>query len=196
MMKHAWLLCALCVCAPLSLQVRAAERPARTAESAATANQGEAVGGARIGRPVVPESSRTGSATGRSSKGLRAAAAASPREGSMTPPHAGGLRARGTAGRLHPLLPANTHGSLASQANRRVALNSAAATGAVSVRGGGLQGASRAAPALPAITGADRLRGSSIGGPRTAGPGRLGGAAAGRTANTAGIDGARVHRKF
>jgi hypothetical protein len=60
----------------------------------------------------------------------------------------------------------------------------------------GVAGATRAAPLPAATTGVARPRGLSIGGPRAAGSGRLGGPAAGRNANTAAIDGAQIRRKF
>jgi hypothetical protein len=212
-MKKTRLLCVLCMCAPLALEVSAAESPAQTGSPAAPA-KGEAAGGSQMGHPMGQESSQAVSIASGGAKGRHAAAAASPRVGGVTPPHGAGLVARGRAARMNTVHPASTPGSLASTANRRpasrrAALNTAA-NSVASVRGGeiqrattavrltgppGVTSAARAPPSRTAATSAARPRGPSIGGPRAAGAGRLGGPAVGRTANNA-IDGAQMHRKL
>jgi len=123
----------------------------------------------------------------------------------ITRPHAAGPLARNTADRLHSLRPAKAGGRITPTANRRIGPNPAAASGDLSARGRGLPGASpQGLPTPPVATRAARVapsakamaRGSIIGGPRAAGPGRVGGPATGRVANNTAIDGTRVHRKF
>jgi hypothetical protein len=184
MMKLDSLRCALWVCGLLALEAGAAEAPAHNAASVAAANMGQAatVTGpgrdARIkaGRPAAQESTRAGPSKGDGSSGHNAALAAAPRRGSV-PPRAANPLARSNADRLHSLHPAMARGRIAPAANRRVAPMAAAASGNMSARGRGLP-AARVPPTVKAMA-----RGSMIGGPRAAGPGRLGGPATGRTAN-------------
>ena len=213
MMKIARLLCALWVCGPLALEANAAESPAHNGASVAAANMGQAAAGTthgrdtsiNAGRLVAQESTQAGSGKGDGSKGRNAAVAVSPRRGSVTPPHAAGPLARSNADRLHSLHPAKAGGRITPTANRRVGPNPAAASGNLSARGRGLPGASpQGLPTPPVATSAARVppsvkamvRGSIIGGPRAAGPGRVGGPATGRVANNTAIGGAQVHRKF
>ena len=212
MVKFARLLCALWACGSLSLGAGAAESlPYHSASVAADTGQasaGNAPGrdtSIKTGRPAAQESTRLDSGKGAGSTGRNAAVAASPRRGSVTPPHAAGPFARSNADRLHSLHPANARGRIAPTANRRVGPPAAAVGGNVSARGRALPGASpQPQPKSPVATPAvqvqpsvkSTIRGSIMGGPRPAGPGRLGGPATARTANNTAIDGTRLHRKF
>jgi hypothetical protein len=213
MMKLAPLVCALSVCGPLVLQASAAESPVHSAASVAVANKDQAADGItsgrdtsiKAGRPVAQESSQAGSSKGDGSKGRNAAVAASPRRGSVTPPHAADRLARGTPDRLRAPHPAAARGRVARTANRRVEPHSAAISGNASARVRGLPGASsQALPTRPVATSTARLppnvkamiRGSIVGGPHPPGPGRLGGPPTGRTASNTAIDGTQMHRKF
>ena len=190
MVKIARLLCALWVCGPLALEASAADSPARNGASEAAANTGQAAGSAtpgrdmklRAGRPVAQESAQAGSSKGDDSKGRNAASAASPRRGSVTPPHAAGSLARSNAKRLRSPHPAEAQGRITQTANGRVEPNAAAASRKLSAR--------------PPPTVKAMVRGSMIGGPRAAGPQRLGGPATGRTANNATISGTQLHHKL
>jgi hypothetical protein len=171
-MKLAPLLCALSVCGPLALGAAAAETPARTA--AAVAN-------------MARESTHAGASTGDGPKARQGVAAASPRRGSGMTARIARPLARSNADRLHSLHPANARAGAASTATRRVGSN-AAASGNAPARGRGLPTASpHGLPTPPVASNAARdppsvkamVRGSIIGGPRAAGPGRLGGPATG-----------------
>jgi hypothetical protein len=226
MMKVARLLCVLWACGPMALEAGAAESPAHNGASVAAADMGQAASGTALGRdtrikagrPAAQESTQTGSSTAAGSKGRNAAAAASPRRVSVTPPHAAGPLARSNADRLHSLHPAKERGRVAPNPNRHVGPTAAAASGKVSARGQGVPGASSQAPptppvatsaaqvpsSLPVATSVARIppnvtpmvRTSSIGGPRAAGPGRLGGPPTGRTAHNGTISGTQLHHKF
>ncbi len=173
MMKIARLLCALWVCGPVAA--------ANLGQAAARTTHGRDTS-INAGRPVAQESTQP-----------------------VTPPHAAGPLARNTADRLHSLHRAKAGGRITPTANRRVGPNPAAASGNLSARGRGLPGASpQGLPTPPVATRAARVapsvkamaRGSIIGGPRAAGPGRVGGPATGRVANNTAINGTQVHRKF
>jgi hypothetical protein len=108
--------------------------------------------------------------------------------------------ARGNAERLHPVLSAKAPGGIVKASRRGESTGSAPGNGVVS-------GPRSANPmehaALPvpkivarAATSVKAFPRDSIGGPRAAGPGGLGGPATGRTARNTGVDGTPLHRKF
>jgi hypothetical protein len=206
-MKIARLLCVIWVCAPLALEASAAGSPASGGSSVAA--MGQAAGGSapardtsiQAGRAETHESTPLGSAKAGHSKGRDAVVAGSPRNGSVARQRGAGQLARSNAARLHALLSAKARG------RRTAASNPARPThGATGNRmAGGSRSSSplaeRALPAsklpAPSATSVKAVaRGSRIGGPQTAGPGRLGGPTIGRTANSATINGTQLHRKF
>jgi hypothetical protein len=177
MMRITRLLGALCFFGPLSLEVSAAESPAQTGGVVASANARQAAGGTTPGRvttinsghAVVQAPNRGTSSKDDAPKGRNASAPA-PRRGAG--PQSAAARGNVSAGGT-----ASPRAGLQSLATRRLATSPA-----------------RVRPSVNAM-----VRGSMIGGPRAAAPGRLGGPAAGRTANNtaaAGVDGSQLHHKF
>jgi hypothetical protein len=208
-MKVSHILCAVLACAPLSFAARATAASEDGHSSAAVANAGGAAGRAaptrdsssKAGRTSDLESSQTGVRTRGSSTGRDAAAAVSPRHGSM-PQRGIGRTLGGNADRLHSLLNAQGRGRLARQPGRRVG-STRAATGGPSVRapnGVGAAGQPNLAASKRTASPAPKLaaisRDSTIGGPHAQGIGRLGGPVIGRTTHSATIDGTQLRRKF
>jgi len=206
-MKIARLLCVIWVCAPLALEAGAAGSPASGGSSAAA--MGQAAGGSapardtsiKAGRAQTHESTQAGSAKAGGSKGRNAAVAVAPRRGAVTPQRAAGQLARSNADRLHSLLSAKARERRTAASNPVPSTRGATAN---RIAGGSRTSsplAQRTLPAsklpAPSATSVKAVAGSSrIGGPQTAGRGRLGGPAIGRTANSATINGTQLHRKF
>lgn len=165
---------------------------------AAVAGIGEAAG--RTGQDS--SSAVVDSRKGGGSKGRDAMVAISPRRGS-TLQHGGAQLARSGADSLRSMLSAKPRGRLAKASSRPIGSNRAATGGSSVVRNprgpnplGGpaptvSKNAAHAMASMKAVGG-----GSSIGHPHPAGLGRLGGSATGRTANSATINGAQLHRKL
>jgi hypothetical protein len=213
-MKIARLLCALWVCGSLAIDARAADSPARNGAAVSPVKTGQAAGsaapggdkGLKAGRRMAQESTQAGANKGDGSKGPNAAMAASPgRASNPTPRVAGHPLARTNADRLHWLRPAKERGRDAPTSNRRIGPTATVASGKVSARGQGVTSASPQAPPAPlAATNAARVpssvaplvRRSTVGGPRAAGPGRLGGPATSQIAHNGTIGGTQLRRKF
>jgi hypothetical protein len=224
-MKVSHILCAILACAPLTFEARATassedDRPSRPA-----ANEGRAAGRAAPSRDasIKPEGTRDrdptqarartgggptgGGSSGGVSKGRDAAAAASPRRGSVTPPRgvvqgAAARAARDNADRLNSMLNARAHGRLARQPSRPVGTARAVARGP-EFRGprdvgpaGQPKLATSNSPASPAARPAATPRNSAIGGPHAQTLGRVGGPAISRTTHSATVDGNQLHHKF
>jgi len=181
-MKTAHILCLVCACAPLAHGAGADESAARTATSVTAAAAGQAVGSKR-GTP---------------------AAAVAPRRVPSTPPRPTGHLAHGTMDRLHSLLSKPVRVRIPTPSRRRVALTlPARGTDAVARSRSPGVGSAEHTPKVRTFGLAARLpssktppRGATIGGPRATPAARLGGPAVRRSANTAVIDGADVHRRF
>jgi hypothetical protein len=132
-MKVSHILCAMLACAPLTLEARATASSENGSSSVAAANVGEAAGRAAPSRNAGTKRGRTGdrgpnqaaARTSDGSKGRDAAAAASPRGGSV-PPQAGAGKAaasqagRSNADRLRSMLNARVNGHLARRPSRPV----------------------------------------------------------------------------
>jgi hypothetical protein len=253
-MKVTHILCAILACASLSFEARATASSEDGRPSRPEANAGQASGRTAPGqdasakpegthdREPAPARARTGSgspgggSTGSGSTGGRspggvskardAAAAASPRRGSVTPPRSGAQggparAARGNADRLNSMLNARAHGRLARQPSRPAGTARAVARGP-EVRGprdagpagqpklgksntaapptamvaGQPKLATSNSPASPASRPAPTPRNSAIGGPHAQTLGRVGGPAISRTTHGATIDGNQLHHKF
>jgi hypothetical protein len=209
-MKIASLVCVVWMCSPLALQAGPAERG--SAERGPLESSGHGVS-SPAARARTQESTRVGSAKGVASKGANTATAASPRFGSVTPQRRAGQLARSNADRLRSLpgtqarAPAAKRSSQPADSSRRVG---ATGTG----RMPSFHGANPVGPptspvsnkaarvSLSAIANPSNAkavtRGERVGGPRPAGPGRLGGPATGRaaTSNSSTLDGAQIRHRF
>jgi hypothetical protein len=230
-MKVSHILCAMLACAPLTYEARATASSENGSSSVAAANVGEAAGRAAPSRNAGTKRGRTGdrgpnqaaARTSDGSKGRDAAAAASPRGGSV-PPQAGAGKAaasqagRSNADRLHSMLNARVNGHLARRPSRPVGSTRGAPGGpdlhgarGVSPAGQSKLAASNSAAAMPlgqlkvaasnsAASSAARLssapRNSAMGGPHAQGLGRVGGPAISRATHSATVDGAQLHHKF
>ncbi len=189
MMKIARLLCVLWVCGSPALEARAAESPAHNAASMAP--------NINAGRSAAQESTQARSSKGDGSKGRDAAAAASPRRGSVATAHTARSLARSNADRPRSLHPTKALGYVAPAPNRRVAPKAGTASGNMSARGQAPTPRAAASAARVPRSVTAMVRGSAIGGLRApAGSGQLGGPARGRTAHNAAIDGTQLHRKM
>jgi hypothetical protein len=233
-MKVFHILCAILACAPLAFEARAIASSEDGRPSVAADNAGRAAGrtapsrdasakpeGTRDREPT-PARPRTGGgstgggstgggstgggSTGGGSKGRDAAAAVSPRRGSVTPQRGvaqvGVAQAGRNADRLHSLLNAQARGRLTRQPSRPAG-STRAVTRGLDVRGpqGGMPaGQPRLAASISAASPAARLvmtpRTSTIGGPHSQGIGRVGGPAISRTTRSATVDGTQLHHKF
>lgn len=170
--------CAMLACAPL------------TSEARATASFED--GG----------SARTGAESGVGPKRRDAAAAPSPRRGSMGPPRGAAPAARGTAARQHSPPNAPARGRLARQASGLGGSAGAAAgwpstTGSHGARPGPAGQPKLTASAPPAAPRQSVTRkDSSVGGPHAQGFGRVGGPAISRRTPGATVDGTQLRHKF
>jgi hypothetical protein len=188
-LKASHILCAMLACAPLTFEARTTASSEDGRPSVAAANAGEAAGRAAPSRDA---------GTGGSSKGRDAAAAVSPRRGSVTPQRGVGQTARVDADRLHSLLSARARGRLARQPDRSVGSNRAATAGPGVREPQGVKPAGRPplvasnSAASPAARPAVIPRNSTIGGPQAQGFGRVGGPAISRTIHSATIDGTQA----
>jgi hypothetical protein len=213
-MKVSHILCAILACAPLTFEARATASSEDGRPSVAADNAGRAAGrtAPSRGASAKPEDTRDREPTrarprtGGSSKGRDAAAAVSPRRGSVTPQRGvaqGGVAQTGrNADRLHSLLNAQARGRLARQPSRPVG-SARAVTRGLDVRGpqgGTPAGQPKLAASNSAVSPAARLvmtpRTSTIGGPHSQGIGRVGGPAISRTTRSATVDGTQLHHKF
>jgi hypothetical protein len=230
-MKASHIVCAILACAPLTFEARATASSEDGRPSRPAANAGQAAGRTAPSRDesAKPEGTRDrepthargrtgggstgGGSTGGASKGRDAAAAATPRGGSVTPgpgsatPQRGAApvgvaqAGRGNADRLRSLLNAKAHGRLARQPSRPVGSTHAAA-GGPAVRGpqgvgpaGQPKLAAANSTASPAARPLATPRTSTIGGPHAQGSGRVGGPAVSRTTHSATVDGTQLHHK-
>lgn len=229
-MKVTHILCAILACASLSFEARATASSEDGRPSRPEANAGQASGRTAPGQDASakPEGThdrepararaRTGGGStgggstgsgspGGVSKARDAAAAASPRRGSVTPPRSGvqggpARAARGNADRLNSMLNARAHGRLARQPSRPAGTARAVARGP-EVRGprdagpaGQPKLATSNSPASPAARPAPNPRNSAIGGPHAQTLGRVGGPTISRTTHSATVDGNQFHHKF
>ena len=229
-MKVPAISCAILACIALAFEARATAssedgRPSRPEATAGRASGRTAPGQDASAKPEgthdrEPAQARArtggGSAGGGStgsgsagggSKARDAAAAASPRRGSVMPPRSGvqGGPARGTRGnadRLNSMLNARAHGRLARQPSRTAGTARAVARGAevhgprdVGPAGQPKLGKSNTA-ALPAARPAPNPRNSAIGGPHAQTLGRVGGPAISGRTHSATVDGNQLHHKF
>jgi hypothetical protein len=228
-MKVFHIVCAILACAPLTFEARATASSEVGRPSVAADNAGRAAGRTAPSRDASakPEGTRDreptrarprtdggstgggstgGGSTGSGSKGRNAAAAVSPRRGSVTPQRGvaqvGAAQTGRNADRLHSLLNAQARGRLARQPSRPAG-STRAVTRGLDVRGpqGGMPaGQPRLAASNSAASPAARLvmtpRTSTIGGPHSQGVGRVGGPAISRTTRSATVDGTQLHHKF
>jgi hypothetical protein len=209
-MKASHLLCAMLVCAPLTFAACASASSEDVRSSAALAGIGEAAGAAAPGRNISTEAGRGQARTnglvrsenGGGSKGRGAEPAILRRDNSVLPQRGVGQVTRSNADRVRSLLSAQARERIA-KASSRVGPTRAAAGGNMLLRaspGASSVGrfapapskiAARAAASLKAIAG-----NSTIGGPYSSGPGRLGGPTIGRTVYSATVDATQLHRKY
>jgi hypothetical protein len=218
-MKVFHILCAILACAPLAFEARATASSEDGRPSVAADNAGRAAGrtapsrdasakpeGTRDREPTRARPRTGGGSTGGGSKGRDAAAAVSPRRGSVTPQRGvaqvGVAQTGRNADRLHSLLNAQARGRLTRQPSRPAG-STRAVTRGLDVRGpqGGMPaGQPRLAASNSAASPAARLvmtpRTSTIGGPHSQGIGRVGGPAISRTTRSATVDGTQLHHKF
>jgi hypothetical protein len=188
------ILCALVLCAPLSIEARAA----------ASSEDGSA-SGAAARRVNDGQSIQMGLAKGGESKARNAVAADLPSHGSVRSQRGVGRLARSNADRLHSLLSAEGRGGTprasshvrstgGTTGNRVVGAQRSANPAARSTLPVSKL-AARAAPGTRTTANAVGIN-SRIGGLHATGPGRLGGPTIGGAANNAAIDGAQMRRKF
>lgn len=177
-MKIARRLCTTGLCALLALEVGAAELPARSAGARSDAEQ----------------------ATDRHSSGP----VVTPGRAPISAQRGTGKFVRSNSDRVQSLLHARSAKAVARAAGRPTgAKHAAPAVAAVAIRE-----PHEASPVVPSRLSPSRgavhawptvktpIRGSSIGGPKIAGAGRVGGPPTGLGANHGAIDGAEVHRRF
>jgi hypothetical protein len=238
-MKVPHILCAILACAPLTFEARATASSEDGRPSRPVADAGQAAGRAVPSRdastkpegtpdrdPTQARARTGGGSTGGVSKARDAAAAASPRPGSVTPPRgvvqgAAARAVRGNADRLNSLLNARARGRLARQPSRPAGSARAVAPGPeargprdVGPAGQPKLGKSNTAAAptammagqpkmatsnsltSPAARPAPNPRNSAIGGPHGQTLGRVGGPAISRTTHSATIDGNQPQHKF
>ena len=198
-MKVSHIMCAMLACA-LTFEARATGSILDGGVSRRTApSRDESSEAARTSdrRPA-----HTGAGSGVAPKRRDAAAAPSPRRGSMGPPRGAALAARGTASRQHSPPSAQARGRLARQTNG-LGGSAGAAAGWPGITGSHGAGPGPAGPpkltasAPPAAPRQSVTRkNSTIGGPHAQGFGRVGGPAISRTTHSATVDGTQLRRKF
>jgi hypothetical protein len=248
-MKVPHILCAILACAPLTFEAHATASSEDGRPSRPAADAGQAAGRAVPSRDAntKPEGTpdrdptqaraRTGGgstgggltgsgSTGGVSKARDAAAAASPRRGSVTPQRSGvqggpARAARGNADCLNSMLNARARGRLARQPSRPAGSARAVARGP-EVRGprdvgpagqprlgksntaapptammaGQPKLATSNSPAWPAARPAPNPRNPAVGGPHAQTLGRVGGPAISGRTHSATVDGNQLHHKF
>jgi hypothetical protein len=204
-MKIAYRLCTMGMCALLTLEVGAAELPARdagarsdTEQAAETASPEAAT--SRALRGSAP--SQTASGKGISANRQSSRPVVTRGRGPISAQHGMVKLDRSNTDRVRSLLHQQSARAAAAPAGAPVASKRAAPM----VAAASIPGPRQASAVLPTRLSPSKgavhtlqsvkapIRGSSIGGPKIAGAGRLGGPARGLIANQ--IDGTQVHRRF
>jgi hypothetical protein len=215
-MKVTAILCAILACVALAFEAPAIAssedgRPSRPEANAGRAAPGQDASakpeGTHDREPAQARARTGGGSAGGVSKARDAAAAASPRRGSVMPPRSGvqggpARAARGNADRLNSILNARAHGRLARQPSRPAGTARAVARGP-EVHGprdvgpaGQPKLATSNSPTSPAARPAPNPRNSAIGGPHAQTLGRVGGPAISGRTHSATVDGNQLHHKF
>jgi hypothetical protein len=208
-MRATHLLCAMALCAPLALEVGAAELPAR--DATAPGDTGRSAG-------TIPNPDRSTRA-GRSPSNQTDAAkniapnrhsspAVTPSRGSIAAAGGTAHLDRNNADRVRSPLPRRSPGTMAKAGSGAVASKRAVAApadGGIRRSGGGSLDSRPILPTRPsplkaavrsATSHAAPPRGSGIGGASALNSGRVGGSVTARAANHGMIDGTQVHRRF